>query len=155
MAGIFTGTHSHSLDAKGRVIIPVGYREKLGASFTITLNNSIDALVIYPAEKWEDVYHLLVSVRDTDGIGVSYKRYIAANALTEQEMDAQGRVLIPQHLREAAGLTKDVTFVGMLDHAELWDSARLAETTRSVRENFAAHRDHVDRTYKPDTGARE
>lgn len=150
MAGIFTGTHSHSLDAKGRVIIPAVFREKLGSGFTITLNNSIDALVFYPADKWEQVYRLLVSVRDTDGVAVKYKRYIAANALTDQEMDAQGRVLIPQHLREAAGLTKEVTFVGMLDHAELWDSGRLADETRDVREHFSDHRDHVDRTYKLD-----
>lgn len=155
MAGVFTGTHSHNLDAKSRVIIPATFRDKLGTDFTITLNNSIDALVIYPQEKWEDVYHLLVSVRDTDGMGVGYKRYIAANALTDQSMDAQGRVLIPQHLREAAGLTKEVTFVGMLDHVELWDSATLADKTRSVRENFTAHREHVDKTYKLEVGPRD
>lgn len=147
MAQVFTGTFAHSLDAKGRVIIPASYRDKLGQGFTITINSSIDALVFYPAPKWETVYEQLISVRDTDDIGIDYKRYIAANALTDVEMDAQGRVLIPAPLRDAVGLTKDLTFVGMLDHAELWDSAILAEKTRKVRENFSIHRKHVDETY--------
>lgn len=147
MAGVFTGTYAHSLDAKGRVIIPANYRDKLGSGFTITINSSIDALVIYPAQKWESVYEQLISVRDTDDMGTDYKRYLVANAQTDVDMDAQGRVLIPAHLREAVGLSRDVTFVGMLDHAELWDTTVLAEKTRRVRENFAAHRRHVDDIY--------
>lgn len=147
MAGVFTGTFAHSLDAKGRVIIPSGYRDKLGTGFTITINSSIEALVIYPAKKWESVYEQLISVRDTDDMGVDYKRYLVANAQTDIDLDAQGRVLIPANLREAVGLTKDVTFVGMLDHAELWDTAALNEKTRKVRENFSVHRQHVNDTY--------
>lgn len=147
MAGIFTGTYAHSLDAKNRVIIPANYREKLGTGFTITINSSIDALVIYPARKWETVYEQLISVRDTDDMGMDYKRYLVANAQTDMEMDAQGRVLIPQNLRDAVGLSKEVTFVGMLDYAELWDTAALAEKTRHTRESFAEHRKHMDKTY--------
>lgn len=147
MAGVFAGTYAHSLDAKGRVIIPAGYREKLGSGFTITINSSIDALVFYPASKWESVYEQLVSVRDTDDIAMDYKRYLVANAVTDVDMDAQGRVLIPANLREAVGLTREVTFVGMLDYAELWDTAALADKTRNTRANFAKHRQHMDETY--------
>lgn len=147
MAGMFTGTYAHSLDAKGRVIIPASYREKLGSGFTITINSSIDALVIYPAKKWEAVYEQLSAVRDTDEKGMDYKRYLVANAQTDIDMDAQGRVLIPAHLREAVGLSKEVTFVGMLDYAELWDTASLTEKTRITRASFAEHRKHMDETY--------
>ena len=147
MAGMFTGTYAHSLDAKGRVIIPASYREKLGSGFTITINSSIDALVIYPAKKWEAVYEQLIAVRDTDEKGMDYKRYLVANAQTDIDMDAQGRVLIPAHLREAVGLSKEVTFVGMLDYAELWDTASLTEKTRITRASFAEHRKHMDETY--------
>lgn len=61
-------------------------------------------------------------MRDTDDEGMAYVRYIMANATTDLDMDAQGRVLIPANLREAAGIGRDLTFVGMHDHIELWDS---------------------------------
>lgn len=147
MAGIFTGTYGHSLDAKGRVIIPASYRDKLGKGFTITINTSVDALVLYPAQKWEAVYEQLIAVRDTDEMGMNYKRYIVANALTEVDMDAQGRILLPASLREVGGLKKEVTFVGMLDYVELWDTAALQDKTRLTRDTFSAHRRHMDETY--------
>lgn len=147
MSGVFAGTFSHSLDAKGRVIIPASYRDKLGSGFTITINNSLDALVLYPTEKWRAVYEMLMAVRDTDAEAMDYKRLMAANALTDVEMDAQGRVLIPSTLREVVGLEKEVSFVGMLDYAELWDTNVLAEKNRMARENFAKLRQHMDETY--------
>lgn len=144
---VFAGTFSHSLDGKGRVIIPAGFRDLLGSGFTIALNSSIDALALYPQEKWDAVNEQLARVRDTDDEGMAYVRYIMANAQTDMDMDAQGRVLVPTNLREAAGITRDLTFVGMRDHIELWDSAAFAEKARIARENFAALRRHVNETY--------
>ena len=86
-------------------------------------------------------------VRDTDEEGMDYLRYIMANAQTEMEMDAQGRVLLPANLREAIGLSRELTFVGMRDHIEIWDTAAFVEKTRKARENFAALRRHVNETY--------
>lgn len=147
MTGVFAGTYAHSLDAKGRVIIPANYRDKLGSGFTITISSTVDALVIYPAGKWVSVYEQLIAIRETDDIGMDYKRYLVANAQTDVEMDAQGRVLIPVPLREAVGLTREVTFVGMLDSVELWDTAEFEERNRLTRANFAKHRKHIDETY--------
>lgn len=147
MTRVFAGTYSHSLDGKGRVIIPAGFRELLGSGFTIALNSSIEALALYPESKWDAVNEQLSRVRDTDEEGMAYVRYVMANAMTDMEMDAQGRVLIPTHLREAAGIGRELTFVGMRDHIELWDSEAFAEKTRKARENFAALRRHVNETY--------
>lgn len=147
MTRVFAGSYSHSLDGKGRVIIPAGFRELLGVGFTIALNSSIDALALYPQQKWEAVSDQLSRVRDTDEEGMAYVRYIMANAQTDMDMDAQGRVLLPANLREAAGIVRDVTFVGMRDHIELWDSDAFAEKARQARENFAALRRHVNETY--------
>ncbi|MCL1963705.1 MAG: division/cell wall cluster transcriptional repressor MraZ [Firmicutes bacterium] len=147
MAGVFAGTFSHSLDGKGRVIIPASFREKLGSGFTIALSSGIDALAVYPPAKWEAVNEQLSRVRDTDDEGMDYLRYIMANAQTDLEMDAQGRVLLPQPLREAVGLTRDLTFVGMRDHVEIWDAAAYAEKSLKARENFAKLRRHVNETY--------
>ena len=60
---VFAGTFSHSLDGKGRVIIPAGFRDLLGSGFTIALNSSIDALALYPQEKWDAVNEQLARVR--------------------------------------------------------------------------------------------
>ena len=147
MAGVFAGTFSHSLDSKGRVIIPANFREKLGTGFTIALNSSSDALAVYPLEKWEAKSELLSRVRDTDDEGMDYVRYIMANAVIDMEMDAQGRVLVPLPLREAVGLSRDLAFVGMLDHVEIWDAAAYAEKARLLRENALNSRRHVDTTY--------
>ena len=147
MTGVFAGTFSHSLDGKGRAIIPASFREKLGSNFTMALNSSIEALALYPQEKWESVNEQLGRVRDTDEEGMDYLRYIMANAQTEMAMDAQGRVLLPANLREAIGLSRELTFVGMRDHIEIWDTAAFVEKTRKARENFAALRRHVNETY--------
>jgi len=147
MAGVFAGTFAHSLDGKGRVIIPSKFRDKLGSGFTIALNSSIEALAVYPLEKWESVNEQLGRVRDTDEMGMNYLRYIMANAETDMEMDAQGRVLLPQTLREEVGMTRDLTFVGMRDHIEIWDTARYADKTSKTREAFSQLRSHVNETY--------
>lgn len=147
MARGFAGTYSHSLDAKGRVIIPAGFREKLGTGFTITINAAITALTIYPLEKWESIYEQLIAVDETDDEGTDYKRFLVANAQTDLEMDAQGRILIPAHLRELVGLTKDVTFAGMLDRVELWDTAAFTEKQSRTRADFAEKRKHMNQTY--------
>lgn len=147
MAGVFAGTFAHSLDGKGRVIIPASFREKLGTGFTIALNSSIDALAVYPLEKWEEVNEQLSRVKHTDDEGMDYVRLIMANSQTDMEMDTQGRVLLPIHLREAAGLSKELTFVGMRDHIEIWDTEIFVDRARRARENFAALRRHVNETY--------
>lgn len=147
MASVFSGTFSHSLDQKGRAIIPASFREKLGTGFTIALNNSIDALAVYPMSKWEEVNEQLGRVKDTDDEGMDYLRYMMANAQTDMEMDAQGRVLLPQPLREAVGLTKDLTFVGVRTHVEIWDSAAYLEKMNRAKERFPQLRRHVNDTY--------
>jgi MraZ protein len=147
MASVFAGTHAHSLDSKGRAIIPAAFREKLGSGFTMALNSSIEALALYPLPKWEAVNEQLARVRDTDDLGMDYVRYTMSNAQIDLEMDGQGRILIPQTLRDAAGIQRDLVFVGMLDHVEIWNAQTFAEKTRQAQEGFAALRKHVNDTY--------
>lgn len=147
MSNVFAGTHTHSLDSKGRATIPACFREHLTSGFTIALNSSIDALAIYPPAKWEEINEQLGKVRDTDDDGMDYLRLIMSNAQPNAEMDAQGRVLLPSNLRDFAGITRELTFVGMRDHVEVWDTEAFAEKVRRTRENFAALRRHVNEVY--------
>lgn len=116
MAGM-TGEYQHSLDAKGRLFIPSKLREDLGDVFYVTI--SMDkCLSAYSAESWQtfsDKVDAMPYVKQRK------MRPLFAYA-TRCELDSQGRILLPQNLRDFAGLTKNVTVVGSNNHAEFWDS---------------------------------
>ena len=117
-----TGEYQHSLDSKGRLFIPSKMREELGEVFYITL--SIDkCLSAYSAENWK-VFSDKVDAMSY--IKQRKMRPLFAYA-AKCELDSQGRILIPAHLREYAGLIKNVTVVGCNNHAEFWDESAWAE----------------------------
>ena len=111
------GEYQHNIDAKGRLIFPIKLREALGEHFVIFkgLDNCIN---VYSQEKWAAFEQQLAALPSK---ARKVQRFFSANC--ECEPDAQGRILIPQTLREYAGLRKDVTVIGMIDHVEIWDSA--------------------------------
>ena len=116
MAGM-TGEYQHSLDAKGRLFIPAKLREDLGDVFYVTI--SMDkCLSAYSGESWQafsDKVNAMPYVKQRK------MRPLFAYA-ARCELDSQGRILLPQNLRDFAGLTKNVTVVGSNNHAEFWDS---------------------------------
>ena len=112
-----TGVYKHSLDNKGRIFIPTKLREDLGDMFFITV--SVDnCLCAYSAADWKG---LTDKVNSMPYINQRKMRPLYAYA-SRCDLDAQGRVLIPQGLRNFAGLVKDVTVVGCNNHIEFWDS---------------------------------
>ena len=130
-----TGEYEHTLDSKGRLSIPARLREELGNVFFVTL--SMDkCLSAYSAESWQNFSD---KVNAMPYVKQHKMRPLFAYA-AKCEVDAQGRILIPQNLRDFAGLTKNVTVVGCNNHAEFWDSDNwnavyIKETTP---ENIAA-----------------
>ena len=120
--GSLTGEFQHNLDAKGRLFMPARLREELGDVFYLTL--SMDrCLSAYSGGSWRD---LSDRVSAMPYVEQRKMRPLFACAV-RCELDAQGRVLIPQNLREYARLDKAVTVVGCNNHAELWDSAAWVE----------------------------
>lgn len=112
-----TGEYTHSLDAKGRLSIPSRLRDELGNVFYVTL--SMDkCLSAYSAESWQEFTDKVNSMSYKDQRQMRPLYAFAAKC----ELDSQGRVLIPQNLRDYASLTKSVTVVGCNNHAEFWDS---------------------------------
>ncbi len=120
---MFMGTYEHGLDAKGRVIIPAKLREELGESFVVTLGLD-GCLFAYPQSEWEIFADKLKSLPGTKE-GRKLQRAFLANAET-CDMDKQGRVLIPAKLRDKAGLSKEVVFVGVLSKLEIWSKEKWA-----------------------------
>ncbi len=114
------GEYKHSIDAKGRLAMPAKLRDALGERFTVT--KGLDGcLAVYPEEEWARLEDRIRGLGNGEKARRLRERYYFANAFDAQ-LDAQGRVLIPANLREFAGLEKDVTVIGQLDHAEIWNS---------------------------------
>ena len=130
-----TGEYQHSLDNKGRLFIPAKLRDELGETFYVTL--SMDrCLCVYSETNWQA---LSEKVSSMSYIRQRRMRPLFARA-ARCELDGQGRALIPQNLRDYAGLEKSVTVVGCNNHAELWDSDswRSVYEQETTPENIAA-----------------
>ncbi|MEA4894724.1 MAG: division/cell wall cluster transcriptional repressor MraZ [Oscillospiraceae bacterium] len=130
-----TGEYQHTLDSKGRLSIPARLREDLGNVFFVTL--SMDkCLSAYSSESWEA---LTEKVNGMPYVKQRKMRPLFAYA-AKCEIDAQGRILIPQNLRDFAGLTKNVAVVGCNNHAEFWDSDswNAVNAVETTPENIAA-----------------
>ena len=114
------GEYPHSIDAKGRLFMPVKRREDLGERFIVT--KGLDTcLFVYSSNDWqvlEDKIRSLPLSKSRD-----LQRFFFSSA-AECEPDGQGRILIPQNLREYAGLKKDVTVIGVSGRSEIWDSEK-------------------------------
>lgn len=132
----FTGSYEHSLDGKGRVIVPAPLREALGESFTVGLNPDVRALALYPREEWEAVTQKLEHVDLFNRRANQCKRQILGNAFTDCSMDGQGRVLLPPPLRQLGHLTKDIVFVGMDKYVEIWDAERYRLEQQDTFDNY-------------------
>ncbi|MBQ3404635.1 MAG: division/cell wall cluster transcriptional repressor MraZ [Oscillospiraceae bacterium] len=111
------GLYNHVLDAKGRISIPSRIRSELGDTFYITLSTE-QCLSAYSQESWNG---LRERIRALPQVKQKKMRPLFAHA-ARCEIDAQGRVLLPQHLRSFAKLERDVTIVGNGDCAEFWDT---------------------------------
>lgn len=116
---MFYGEYQHIIDPKGRVIVPSRFRDGLGEKFILTkgLDN---CLFVYSSQEWSNLETKLKALPFTDKDVRSFVRFFFAGA-TECEVDKQGRILIPQNLREYAGLEKDVCVIGVSTRVEVWD----------------------------------
>lgn len=122
---MFYGEYQHTVDPKGRVIIPSKFREGLGDKFIIT--KGLDScLFVYSCTEWINLENKLKSLPFTDKDVRAFVRFFFAGA-NECEVDKQGRILIPQNLREYAGLNKDIYVIGVSTRVEIWDKQRYEE----------------------------
>lgn len=117
---MLTGEYQHNMDTKGRVTVPSRFREDLGDKFFVC--KGLDGcLFVLSQKEWDKLVEKVAAIPMAQGKAI--QRYFFSGA-TEVEPDKQGRVLIPQNLRDHAGLTKDVTVIGAATRAEIWDTER-------------------------------
>lgn len=116
---MLNGEFNHSIDAKGRLIIPSKFRESLGEHFVITKGMD-GCLFVYPDDEWSAFEEKLRELPLTNKKARDFKRFFLGSAV-DGELDKQGRVLISSALRAYAGLEKEVVLAGVLDKIEIWD----------------------------------
>ena len=131
---MFTGEFQHALDDKGRVIIPARLREELGDRFVIT--RGLDqCLFIYPSGEWARIEQKLKELPFTRSDARAFTRLFFSGA-AELEADKQGRILIPQNLREYAGIEKEVMIIGVSSRVEVWSEKAWREYSSEANQHF-------------------
>lgn len=116
---MFIGSYQNSIDAKSRMIIPAKYRDELGLKCVIT--KGIDkCLYIYPENEWEAFAEKLKALPKSDIKARNFVRHFYGNAEV-CEIDRQGRVTLPQVLRDYAGISKELMTMGNGEKIEVWD----------------------------------
>lgn len=128
------GEYQHSLDEKGRVIIPARFRDALGASFVITrgLDN---CLFVYPQSEWSLLENKMKSLPFTRSDARAFTRFFFSGAV-ECELDKQGRVNIPNNLRSYGKLDKDCVIIGVSNRVEIWGKEHWEQYFQSSEESF-------------------
>lgn len=128
------GEYKHNLDTKGRIIMPSKFRELLDGQFVIT--RGLDrCLFAYTEEEWSRIEEKLKTLPLTKKDARKFTRLFFSGAAFV-EIDKQGRINIPQNLREYAELTKDCTVIGVSNRIEIWDSAAWEDFYTESEDNF-------------------
>lgn len=121
---MFRGVNTINLDAKGRMAMPARYRDQLqsqcGGHLVATIDTSARCLLLYPVQEWEEIQRKIESLPSFNPTSRRVQRLLIGHA-TDLELDNSGRILLPQTLREYAGLQKHVALIGQGKKLELWD----------------------------------
>lgn len=115
---MFLGEYSHNIDEKGRLTLPARWREQLGQRVVVTRGME-PCLFVFPAAKFETFLGEINTVGMTAADARGLSRFFSSRA-TDDELDKQGRISLPQNLREFAHLNGEVMVIGAFDHVELW-----------------------------------
>jgi MraZ protein len=130
----FLGEYEATLDAKGRFLLPAGFKKQLPeGELRFVINRGFEkCLSFYPAQSWKPIYTKISNLNDFDPKVRAFRRQFLAGA-TEIETDTAGRILLPPTLREYAGLERDIILTAAIDKIEIWDAARY----KQLFENFS------------------
>ena len=130
---MFIGEYQHVLDTKKRVAVPAKFRTQFKKGIVVT--RGLDGcLFIYTASEWEKIAEKLGSMPVGEKGTRSFIRMVLAGA-TDSKLDSQGRILIPEYLKEYAGLDKDVTIAGLFNRLEIWDTKTWDKYKKGAEKN--------------------
>lgn len=130
----FIGEYEARLDAKGRFLLPAGFKKQMPeGTNSFVLNRGFEkCLSLYTADSWDPLFQKLSLLNDFDPKVRQFKRYFL-NGATQVEPDTAGRILLPKNLMEYAGFDKDIVLVSAIDKIEIWDKIKY----RQFFDNFS------------------
>lgn len=134
---MFIGLYHHTIDAKGRVSIPVRFRQVLSDRYEETLIVTTDfdqCLVAYPIEEWRQIEEKTRALPTMKKEVKDFLRFFYSGAV-ECPLDRQGRILLPTSLRQYAGINRDVVLIGMMSKVEFWGERQWKQKEEQVNEN--------------------
>ena len=119
---MFIGEYQHSIDPKKRLALPSKFRKELGGKVVVT--RGLDkCLFVYPAKVWKELAEKLGTLPMGESTTRSFVRLMLAGAV-DSDVDGQGRILLPEYLKEYAGLGRSVTIAGLFNRLEIWDEKK-------------------------------
>ena len=122
---VFIGEYSHNLDDKGRLAIPKKFRDDLAKGAVVT--RGLDScLFLYTKKEWEKLAEKLAALPFAQANTRAFARLMLAGAM-DVDIDKQGRVILPEYLRQYAGIEKNIIVAGLYNRLELWDETKWAE----------------------------
>lgn len=134
VVSMLMGEFRHNIDAKGRLIVPSKLREELGEQFVLT--RGLDGCLFgYPMSEWNELESKLNDMPLAKKDARTFVRFFYS-AATECELDKQGRINIPNTLRNYATIKKECVIVGVSNRIEIWDEAKWQEFSEAAEENF-------------------
>jgi MraZ protein len=132
---VFLGEYKHSIDDKGRLVLPSKFRDRLADGLVVTKGQE-HCLYVFPTDRWEIEVERVNRLPRTDRRNRNYARSFFG-AASDQMPDKQGRIQLPPALREFAGLGKDVVVIGVADRLEVWDTEAWVSLSGEADELYA------------------
>ncbi|MDX1663630.1 MAG: division/cell wall cluster transcriptional repressor MraZ [Candidatus Promineifilaceae bacterium] len=130
---MFLGEFTHSIDDKGRVTIPSKFRGELAAGLVVTRGFDQN-LMVFPLQEWQVLAEKIANRPLSDDSVRAFRRRVFSGAV-DLEPDRQGRIVLPQYLREFAGIEDEVVVAGMFNYVELWSRDAWQNVRMTIEEN--------------------
>ena len=131
---MFSGMSNHSVDSKGRIVLPAKFREELGESFYIARGFGNACIQAMSAEQFNAISQKILELPADKAMALQYTFTATAVEVTP---NASGRVMLPQALREFAGIEGDALVIGMNNRIEIWSGKRFEQFIESQKETIA------------------
>ena len=131
---VLIGSHSHTIDAKGRLFVPAKWREDLGSPFIVTRGFG-KCLFGMSLPEWEKLSQKMAALPLTDRKAQQFVRSLSSWAI-DCELDKQGRILIPAKLRTFADLTYETTLIGVTNRIEIWNAQKWEEQDQEIEDEY-------------------
>lgn len=139
---MFMGEFKHNIDVKGRLIMPVKFRDEMGDRFIVT--RGLDGCLFgYSLERWASLHTKAQDITMMKKQAREFLRFLYTGA-TEVELDKQGRINLPQSLVEYAGLSKECRVVGVSDRLEIWSEEKWKSYLGNVESNIDDITESID-----------